>query len=118
MKLAFLFRTAPQGTIKAREGLEALLAATAFCEEDEIGVFFQGDGIFNLIAHQSPEIFEQKDFLAMWKLLDLYEIKNRFVCNEGQTVEIWQQEKQIEAELLSNEAFYQKLQTADKILTF
>ena len=34
MKLAFLFRTAPHGNAISREGLDALLAATAFCDED------------------------------------------------------------------------------------
>ena len=36
MKLAFLFRTAPHGNAISREGLDALLAATAFCDEEEI----------------------------------------------------------------------------------
>ena len=34
MKLAFLFRTAPHGNAISREGLDALLAATAFCDEE------------------------------------------------------------------------------------
>ena len=40
MKLAFLFRTAPHGNAISREGLDALLAATAFCDKEEIGGFF------------------------------------------------------------------------------
>ncbi|WP_370510273.1 DsrE family protein, partial [Histophilus somni] len=36
MKLAFIFRQAPHGSSISREGLDALLAATAFCNEDEI----------------------------------------------------------------------------------
>ena len=39
MKLAFLFRTAPHGSAVSREGLDAVLAATAFCCEHDIGVF-------------------------------------------------------------------------------
>ena len=39
MKIAFLFRTSPHGTSISQEGLDAILAATAFCEPDDIGVF-------------------------------------------------------------------------------
>ena len=39
-KLAFIFRHAPYGTANTREGLDALLAATAFCAEEDIAVFF------------------------------------------------------------------------------
>ena len=39
MKLAFLFRTAPHGNAISREGLDALLAATASCDEEDIVSF-------------------------------------------------------------------------------
>ena len=80
MKLAFLFRTAPHGNAISREGLDALLAATAFCDEEEIGVFFIDDGVFNLLDGQNPELLLQKDFIRTFKLLDLYDIEQRFVC--------------------------------------
>ena len=57
MKLAFLFRTAPHGNAISREGLDALLAATAFCDEEEIGVFFIDDGV--LLAVKYGEMFTQ-----------------------------------------------------------
>lgn len=60
MKLAFLFRTAPHGNAISREGLDALLAATAFCDEEEIGVFFIDDGVLNLLDGQNPELLLQK----------------------------------------------------------
>ena len=80
MKLAFLFRTAPHGNAISREGLDALLAATAFCDEEDIGVFFIDDGVLNLLDGQNPELLLQKDFIRTFKLLDLYDIEQRFVC--------------------------------------
>ena len=59
MKLAFLFRTAPHGNAISREGLDALLAATAFCDEEDIGVFID-DGVLNLLDGQNPELLLQK----------------------------------------------------------
>ena len=55
MKLAFIFRTAPHGRSISREGLDALLAATAFCDETDIGAFFVEDGILNLLSNQEPD---------------------------------------------------------------
>ena len=83
MKLAFLFRTAPHGNAISREGLDALLAATAFCDEEEIGVFFVDDGVLNLLDGQNPELLLQKDFIRTFKLLDLYDIEQRFVCADS-----------------------------------
>ena len=83
MKLACLFRTAPHGNAISREGLDALLAATAFCDEEEIGVFFIDDGVLNLLDGQNPELLLQKDFIRTFKLLDLYDIEQRFVCADS-----------------------------------
>ncbi|HHF3685197.1 TPA: sulfurtransferase complex subunit TusC, partial [Haemophilus influenzae] len=80
MKIAFLFRTSPHGTSISREGLDAILAATAFCEPNDIGIFFIDDGVLNLIDNQQPEIIQQKDFIRTFKLLDLYDVEQRFIC--------------------------------------
>ena len=67
MKLSFLFRTAPHGNAISREGLDALLAATAFCDEEEIGIFFVDDGVLNLLDGQNPELLLQKDIIRTFK---------------------------------------------------
>ncbi len=118
MKLAFVFRTAPHGSSVAREGLDALLAATAFCNEDEIGVFFLDDGILNLIPNQNPEVILQKDFTAAFKLLDLYEIENRFVCEESAQYAFIEAQSIIDVEPLSYQQWLSQLQKAEKIFTF
>ncbi|MGM3213552.1 sulfurtransferase complex subunit TusC, partial [Klebsiella pneumoniae] len=46
-RVAFVFTTAPHGSASGREGLDALLATSALTEE--IGVFFLGDGVFQLL---------------------------------------------------------------------
>ena len=79
-KLAVLFTQAPFGTAVSREGLDALLAASAFCNEDEIAILFLHDGVFNLVANQQPEVILQKDHIAAFKLLELYELSECFVC--------------------------------------
>ena len=119
MKLAFLFRTAPHGNAISREGLDALLAATAFCDEEEIGVFFIDDGVLNLLDGQNPELLLQKDFIRTFKLLDLYDIEQRFVCTDSLDQYNLQTEQLIiSAEKIDRTSLIYKLSQAEKVFTF
>ncbi len=119
MKLAFLFRTAPHGNAISREGLDALLAATVFCDEEEIGVFFIDDGVLNLLDGQNPELLLQKDFIRTFKLLDLYDIEQRFVCADSLDQYNLQTEQLIiSAEKIDRTSLINKLSQAEKVFTF
>ena len=119
MKLAFLFRTAPHGNAISREGLDALLAATAFCDEEEIGIFFVDDGVLNLLDGQNPELLLQKDFIRTFKLLDLYDIEQRFVCATSLDQYHLQTEQLIiSAEKIDRTSLINKLSQAEKVFTF
>ena len=119
MKLAFLFRTAPHGNAVSREGLDALLAATAFCDEEDIGVFFIDDGVLNLLDEQNPELLLQKDFIRTFKLLDLYDIEQRFVCVDSLDQYNLQAEQLIiSAEKIDRTSLINKLSQAEKVFTF
>ena len=119
MKLAFLFRTAPHGNAISREGLDALLAATAFCDEEGIGVFFIDDGVLNLLDGQNPELLLQKDFIRTFKLLDLYDIEQRFVCaNSLDQYNLQAEQLIISAEKIDRTSLINKLSQAEKVFTF
>ena len=119
MKLAFLFRTAPHGNAISREGLDALLAATAFCDEEDIGVFFIDDGVLNLLDGQNPELLLQKDFIRTFKLLDLYDIEQRFVCTDSLDQYNLQTEQLIiSAEKIDRTSLINKVSQAEKVFTF
>ena len=119
MKLAFLFRTAPHGNAISREGLDALLAATAFCDEDDIGVFFIDDGVLNLLDGQNPELLLQKDFIRTFKLLDLYDIEQRFVCADSlDQYNLNTEQLIISAEKIDRTSLINKLSQAEKVFTF
>ena len=119
MKLAFLFRTAPHGNAISREGLDALLAATAFCDEEEIGVFFIDDGVLNLLDGQNPELLLQKDFIRTFKLLDLYDIEQRFVCADSlDQYNVQTEQLIISAEEIDRTSLLNKLRQAEKVFTF
>ena len=119
MKMAFLFRTAPHGNAVSREGLDALLAATAFCDEEEIGVFFIDDGVLNLLDGQNPELLLQKDFIRTFKLLDLYDIEQRFICADSlDQYNLHAEQLIISAEKIDRTLLINKLSQAEKVFTF
>ena len=119
MKLAFLFRTAPHGNAISREGLDALLAATAFCDEEDIGVFFIDDGVLNLLDGQNPELLLQKDFIRTFRLLHLCDIEQRFVCTDSLDQYNLQTEQLIiSAEKIDRTSLIYKLSQAEKVFTF
>ncbi|AOF52890.1 sulfurtransferase TusC [Rodentibacter caecimuris] len=119
MKMAFLFHSAPHGISSSREGLDALLAATAFCDEEDIGVFFIDDGVLNLLNGQQPERLLQKDFIRTFKLLDLYNIKQRFICRKTlDKLGIVEDNLIISAKKIDRTLLLAKLNQAEKLLTF
>ncbi|AIT67064.1 TPA: sulfurtransferase complex subunit TusC [Haemophilus influenzae] len=119
MKIAFLFRTSPHGTSISREGLDAILAATAFCEPNDIGIFFINDGVLNLIDNQQPEIIQQKDFIRTFKLLDLYDVEQRFICTASlQKFKLDNRELILSCEKINRSLLLEKLNQAEKLFTF
>lgn len=119
MKIAFLFRTSPHGTSISREGLDAILSATAFCDPDDIGVFFIDDGVLNLINHQQPELIQQKDFIKTFKLLDLYDVEQRFICKESlQKFKLEDKQLILSCEKVDRSLLIEKLNQTEKLFTF
>ena len=119
MKIAFLFRTSPHGSSISREGLDAILAATAFCEPNDIGIFFIDDGVLNLIDNQQPEIIQQKDFIRAFKLLDLYDVEQRFICTASlQKFKLDNRELILSCEKIDRSLLLEKLNQAEKLFTF
>lgn len=77
-RVAFVFSTAPHGSAAGREGLDALLATSALSEE--LGVFFIGDGVFQLLSGQKPGTVLARDYIATFKLMSLYDIEHCWMC--------------------------------------
>lgn len=119
-KLTILFTQPPFGTAASREGLDALLAASAFCEEDEIAVCFLHDGVFNLVADQQPEAILQKDHIATFKLIDLYDLSECFVCQKSLLDRKLHDRPLSPSNLyiVPQEQIFAVLQRSEKVLTF
>jgi tRNA 2-thiouridine synthesizing protein C len=80
-QIAFIFRQPPYGSASGREGLDALLATSAYSEG--LAAFFIDDGIYQLLAQQHPDHILMKNYPAMFKLCDLYDIQDIYVSEEA-----------------------------------
>lgn len=118
-QLAFLFTQAPFGTATAREGLDALLAASAFCDEEALAICFLGDGVFNLLNGQQPELIGQKDHISAFKLLSLYDLNESFICRQSLAERGLDHSNLLPvAREVSRRELFDVLSQAEKVLTF
>ncbi|MBY5947240.1 sulfurtransferase complex subunit TusC [Photobacterium rosenbergii] len=79
--LGFVFRHAPHGIASGREGLDAVLATSAYSED--ISLFFHGDGVYQLLDGQQPKGILSRDYIATFKMLELYDIEQVYVCSQS-----------------------------------
>ena len=114
-KLAILFTQPPFGISTSREGLDALLAASAFCDEEELAICF-----LNLLANQQPELLLQKDHIATFKLIELYDLTECFICQESLAERGLDNSELVlkEAQKVSKNKLFEVLHQAEKVLTF
>ena len=117
-RVAFVFTQGPHGSSAGREGLDALLATSALSED--IGVFFIGDGVLQLLPGQQPEKIMARNYIATFGVLPLYDIENCYLCEAALRERGLQQATGwvLEAEVLPAEMLRQKLAGYDVVMTF
>ncbi len=117
-RVAFVFTRGPHGTSAGREGLDALLATSALSEQ--VGVFFVGDGVLQLLPHQTPEKILARNYIATFGVLPLYDVEQCYLCEaslqaRGLPVDLdWV----LDAEVLAPEALRERLAGFDAVMTF
>lgn len=117
-RVAFVFSSAPHGSASGREGLDALLATSALTED--IGVFFLGDGVFQILAGQQPQAVLARDYIATFKVLPLYDIETFYVCADSLAARGLTERSTfvLDVTTLPADAVREKLAYYDTILTF
>ncbi|NQZ24323.1 MAG: sulfurtransferase complex subunit TusC [Colwellia sp.] len=79
--VAILNASAPLSNANAKDSLDIALIFGSY--EQAISLYFQGDGVYQLIAKQHPELIQQKDFLKTLDALEFYDIENIYVCHHS-----------------------------------
>ncbi|VAX77033.1 Protein TusC [Serratia symbiotica] len=117
-KFAFVFTHGPHGNASGREGLDALLATSALSED--LGVFFIGDGVFQLLQGQEPEKILSRNYIVTFHALPLYGVQRCHLClaslKERGLAQVtgWV----LPAEILEPEELRCRLAGYDKVMTF
>ncbi|CAL4325397.1 Protein TusC [Buchnera aphidicola (Eriosoma lanigerum)] len=79
--IAFIFSHAPYGTSIGLEGVDAVLSASLVLKK--IGLFFIGDGVFQLIPNQQPKQILLRNYVSALLLLPTYGVKTIYCCNKS-----------------------------------
>ena len=115
--LGFVFRSAPHGNSCGREGLDAVLATSAYSED--LHLFFLDDGVFQLLNKQQPAKILSRDYIATFKMLDLYDIENIYVCRHSMAERgVTEEDFIIDVTVLDEAGITMKLQHCQRILSF
>lgn len=80
---------------------------------------FVGDGVFQLLDNQNPAGILSKDYIPMFKLLDLYDIEDIRICKASLDARgVLDVPRVIEATLSTQEDVIALFQQSQKVLTF
>lgn len=80
-KLLIVTRRSPYGGSFAREALDVALAASIY--DQDIGILFMDDGVFQLLKNQQPDHTYFKNFGANLSTLSLYGIEKTYAHKES-----------------------------------
>ena len=117
-RVAFVFTQRPHGRASGREGLDALLATSALSED--LGVFFIGDGVLQIMPGQQPEKILARNYIATFGVLPLYDVEQCYLCQASlqerglSQVTDWV----LDAEILAPDALSRQLASYDVVMTF
>jgi tRNA 2-thiouridine synthesizing protein C len=81
MKIAVLLSKLPLQDIAARESLDLIFALAAV--EHQVSVIFCDDAVYQLLKSENSAELLVKDFRRSFKLFELYEIEQLYVCAES-----------------------------------
>ena len=106
----------PHGNAKGREALDAALALS---DINQISVIFINEGVFHLVKDQQPNAILTRDYTPTLKILALYDITQIYACEQSLTLYgLAEQLFSIDVEVLSTASLTQLLHQQDCILQF
>ncbi len=116
-KIGIINRSLPHGSAQGRESLDLTLALSAFNES--LSLFFIGDGVYQLVDGHSPKDILQKHYQPLFKLLEMYDVENIYVCSASlKQRALTDAQLLIDVSLLNKQQLQAKLALQDQLLSF
>jgi tRNA 2-thiouridine synthesizing protein C len=79
--LAIINSKAPFSSNHGKDALDVALIFGSF--EQQVSLFFQGDGVYQLIANQDGRLVSIKDYLKTFSAFEFYDIEDIYVCQQS-----------------------------------
>ena len=79
--LAIINSKAPFSSNYGKDALDVALIFGSF--EQKVSLFFQGDGVYQLMAGQDGSLVSIKDYLKTFSAFEFYDIENIYVCQQS-----------------------------------
>ena len=116
-KIGIINRCLPHGSAQGREALDLTLALSAFNES--LSLFFIADGVCQLLEGHSPEGILQKHYQPLFKMLEMYDVEQIYVCADALSERGVNAEMlMIDVTVLDNKQLSLKLASQDQLLSF
>ena len=80
-RVAIINSTAPFSSLSGKESQDIALIFGSY--EQEVSLFFQGEGVRQLVAEQLPELINVKNYLKTFAALEFYDIENVYICHDS-----------------------------------
>jgi len=115
--LAILNAKAPYANLAGKDALDIALIFGSF--EQTVSLFFQGDGVWQLIQGQNGSIISIKDYLKTFAAFEFYDIEDVYVCQASLAMRNLPAKFHIEeVQVLNQQEFAHKLTSHKTILRF
>jgi tRNA 2-thiouridine synthesizing protein C len=79
--LAIINSKAPFSSTYGKDALDIALIFGSF--EQKVSLFFQGDGVYQLIDNQDGTLLSIKDYLKTFSAFEFYDIEDIYVCQQS-----------------------------------
>ncbi len=79
--LAIINSKAPFSSTYGKDALDIALIFGSF--EQKVSLFFQGDGVYQLINNQDGTLLSIKDYLKTFSAFEFYDIEDIYVCQQS-----------------------------------
>ena len=115
--LAIINSSAPYSSNNGKESLDIALIFGSF--EQSVSLFFQGDGVYQLIDKQDASKISVKDYLKTFAALEFYDIEDIFICEQSLNNRMLASRFHIDnVRVLSSQAFSEQLAQHQHVLRF
>ncbi|WP_448550249.1 sulfurtransferase complex subunit TusC [Thalassotalea fusca] len=79
--IALINTCAPLGSTEIKDSIDVAMIMGSY--EQDVHLYFIGDGVYQLMANQQPDLLQVKDVFKTFAAFEFYDIEHLYVCEES-----------------------------------